>query len=35
LNELSKLILQGTIAKDSEIVVELKGSEFVFTNKTT
>ena len=33
LNELSKLILQGTIAKDSEIVVELKGSEFVFTNK--
>jgi len=35
LNELSKLILQGTIAKDSEIVVELKGSEFVFTNKST
>jgi ATP-dependent Clp protease ATP-binding subunit ClpB len=34
LNELSKLILQGTVAKDSEIVVELKGSDFVFTNKS-
>ncbi len=33
LNELSKLILQGTVAKDSEIIIELKGSEFVFTNK--
>jgi len=33
LNELSKMILQGAVAKDSEIIVELEGSEFVFNNE--
>ncbi|TSA26353.1 MAG: ATP-dependent chaperone ClpB [Bacteroidetes bacterium] len=33
LNELSKMILQGKVDKDSEIVVDVKESELVFENR--
>ena len=35
LNELSKMILSGTVHKDSEIVVDFLGEKLVFYNKTT
>jgi hypothetical protein len=34
LNELSKMILSGNLNRDSEILLDMKGEDLIFVNKS-